>query len=86
MPPVEPLRIHAIELAHASRQIAARRFHEQVIVILHQAVSVTAPIKPLHDGSDYGQELLTVTGIGVNRLTSIASRRDMIEGSRVLEP
>lgn len=86
MSPVEPLRINAVELAHAGRQIAAWRFHEQVIVILHQAVCVTAPIKPLHDGSNHSQELLMVTGIGVNWLTSIASRRDMVEGSRVLEP
>ena len=46
MPPVEGLRIDAVELAYGLGKIAIRCFEDQMKVIGHQTVSVTKHIEP----------------------------------------
>jgi hypothetical protein len=51
MPPVVVLRIAAIQLPHAKREIRLRRLDEEMIVIVHQAVGVADPAIAIHDMS-----------------------------------
>jgi hypothetical protein len=44
VPFVEELCVNAIQLPHSNRQIAIRSFNKEVIVVGHEAVSMTDPI------------------------------------------
>jgi hypothetical protein len=44
VPFIEELGVHAVQLAHAYGQVALRGFYEKMIMIGHEAVSVTNPI------------------------------------------
>ena len=46
MPPVEGLRVHAVELPHGFGQIGVGGFEERVEVIGHQAVGMAKHIEP----------------------------------------
>ena len=49
MPTVVRLGIAAIQLAHTQRQIGLRRFDQEMIVIVHQAVGMTEPAIAIDD-------------------------------------
>jgi hypothetical protein len=63
VPFVKELRIDAVELSHADRQIAVRGFDQQMIVIGHEAVSVTNPVISFLDVLEGVQEVFTVMAI-----------------------
>jgi hypothetical protein len=46
MDPVEPLRIDAVELAHALGLIAVRRLDQEMTMVGDQAVGVDDPVEP----------------------------------------
>jgi hypothetical protein len=46
---IEELRIHSIQLTHAEREIAVRRFNQKMIMVIHEAVGVANPIIALID-------------------------------------
>jgi hypothetical protein len=84
--PVDPLRVDAIEVAHTSREIRFRRLDHQVIVVGHQAVRVTNPPVSINH---FGKDLKEGHAIRIGKedlLTSIATARDVIDGSLVFDP
>ena len=76
------LRIAAIELAHAEGQIRLRRFEEQMIVVIHEAIDVTEPAIPIDHMSQEGQKRGAITVICHNVVPSIAATRDVVDGPR----
>jgi len=46
---VDDLRVSAIELPHALREIRRRRFDQEMIVVIHQTVGMAAPPKAIDD-------------------------------------
>jgi hypothetical protein len=47
MSPVVRLRIAAVELPHAKRQIRLWGFQEEMIVVIHQAIGMAEPAIPI---------------------------------------
>ena len=52
MSAVEALRVYSVQLPHSKAEVWIRLFDEDVIVVVHQAISVTPPIVFFHYGSE----------------------------------
>jgi hypothetical protein len=72
------LRINPVELAHASGEIARRRFNHQMIVIGHQAIRMTNPVEPRANLPQQRQPSLAVDIGKINVLAPIATGRDVM--------
>ena len=81
---IEELRIHAIQLPHAERQIAIRRFDQQMIMVVHQAVSVADPIVALVDMLESVEKVYAVLVGLEDRLFFISPGGDMVDSAGVL--
>ncbi len=84
--PVHMLRVHAIELAHAGRQIRLRRFNHHVVVIRHLAPRVNAPIEAL---AHLRQRLQPGAPIPVdekNIFAAVAARCHVVEAAGKFDP
>lgn len=81
-PPIEGLRVHAVELAHGFGQIGVWGFKKQVVVIGHQAVGMAKHIEPAKRLPKDGQERIPVDVIKKDRSLGVAAGRHVIEGSR----
>lgn len=82
MPPVEGLRVDAVQLAHGFGQIGVRRFEEQVEVIGHQTVGMTKHIEPAQRLPKDGLERIPVDVIGNDGDLGVAAGCHVIDGSR----
>ena len=76
---IEALGIHTVQLPHTAGEIRLRGVNQEMYVIVHQAVGMTAPTKALHYPSQGGQEQLTVLIVTKDSLACIPSRSDVIE-------
>lgn len=65
--PVKRLCVNAAELPHAQRKIAVGSFDNDMVVIVHQAVSMTCPIIPVIYFTKYVQKRFPVDIIPENR-------------------
>lgn len=81
MPPVAPLREHAVELAHPFRQVSVRRRDHKMAVVAHQAVRRAAPVELPYRLPKYIEELRALPIVLVDRLTTIATRRHVIQNT-----
>src|SRR6056297_3656169 len=79
MPPIEGLRVHAVDLAHPSRKRRFQRFNQEMIVIAHQAPGPDAPIKPPTHTTQVVYEYLAVFVVNEDIGPSIATRHDVIQ-------
>ena len=66
--------------------MAVRGLHEQMIVGPHQTVGMTAPVRLLDFSPEELQEPTSVLVRLEDRLPRIATRRDMVDGSRTFNP
>jgi hypothetical protein len=82
MPPVEGLRVDAVELAHGFGQIGVRGFEEQMEVIGHEAVGMTKHIEPAQRLPKDGQERIPVDVIDKDGGLGVAAGGHVIDGSR----
>ena len=80
---IKKLRIDAVQLPHTQGEIAVRRFDQEVIVVVHQAVSMTEPVIPLIDVLERVQEVDPVLVVFENGLLFIAARGDVIDSTGV---
>ena len=78
-------RVSALELAHAFAEIAVRRFHQQMIVIAHQAVGVRNPIEVLDHRAKCFKEGATILVVLIDRLATITAGGDMVKRPGKLE-
>ena len=60
VPFIEELGVHSVQLAHADGQVAVRGFDEKMIMIGHEAVSVTDPVVSFVDVLEGVQKVLAV--------------------------
>jgi hypothetical protein len=81
---IKMLRIHAIQSLHALHEISFRRFDEQMIMIVHQAIRVTSPLVLVDLPSQDAEKPSAVDRIEKDCLLGIAPGRQMIHGSRKL--
>ena len=60
VPSIVLLGIDTVQLAHAAGEIAVRRFNQKVLMIAHQAVSMTQPVVLLADFAKQAKERRTI--------------------------
>ena len=70
---IKQLRIDTVQLPHTQGEIAVRRFDQEVIVIIHQAVGMTEPVIPFIDVLEGVQEVDAVLVVFENGLLFIAA-------------
>jgi hypothetical protein len=73
VPFVEALGIDPVELSHAGRQIRLRRLHDEVVVVVHQAVGVAKPAESLDDAAKRRQEAWSVVVVEVDPFARVAA-------------
>jgi hypothetical protein len=79
VPPVEPLRVDAVEPLHPERQVLPRRLEDEVIVVVEQAERVHPPAEAPHDLVQQREELPAVVVVEEDRALLDAPRRDVEE-------
>src|SRR4249919_4195548 len=80
--PIEALGIDPVQLTHAAGEIGLRGINQEMDVIIHQAVDVTAPPEAGHHRGQGGQKHLAVLIVANGSLTCIPARGDAIERTR----
>jgi len=81
MSPVEKLGIDPVKLPHPSGKISPGGFHDQMVMIFHETVSMANPIEPGYDGGKDIQEPIPIGSIQKNRLPGVSPTGYMINGS-----
>ena len=81
MSPIEKLGVDPVKLPHSSGRISPARFHDQMIMILHEAVSMGNPIEPGYDGGKDIQEAIPIGWIQKNPLSGVSPTGCMINGT-----
>jgi len=85
VPSVESLGVPAVEAPHPAREIGHGSLQQQVEVVRHEAVRVEAPLVAPDDLSQPVEEEEAVPVVEEDRLTGVASRRDVVERSGELD-
>ncbi len=86
MPAIEGLGGNPVELAHPFGEIAIGGFDHQMIVVIHQAVGVTEPVKSLGDLGEGIEKQLAVRVVFKDRLSLVAAGGDVIQRAVVFDP
>ena len=71
---IEPVREATVESVHPQRDIGIGGFDEQVIVVRHQAVGVTAPAVDRDHISERRQEYFAVAPLEKDALAAVSTR------------
>jgi hypothetical protein len=75
---VEAARVVAVEIAHAEIQVCLASFHDEVVVIAHQAVAMNPPAIAPGDAREQVQEDDAVLCVVVDEHAAVAARRDVV--------
>src|SRR5687768_14102940 len=75
---IEPEAITSIEPLHGAREIGGRRLSQQMIMIVHEHVSMQAHLEAPHPFAEQSQEMLAVALITEDRALLVASSRQMV--------
>jgi len=78
---IESLGIDAVQLPHAYRQISVGCINKQMVMIVHQTVSMTEPVVSMSNIRKGIQEHLPVLIVSENCLSLIPSARDVIDST-----
>ena len=81
MVPVEFLGIYPVELSHSSAKRTVERFNDEVVVVTHEAVSMTNPIKEIAAFRKYIEKGCAVLVVAEDFFSFIAARSDVIHCS-----
>jgi len=76
---IERLRVDAVEAAHAVGEAPELGFHDQVVVVRHQAEGVDAPVVPLDGLRKEGEEEAVFVGRQEGGVSRHAARGDVID-------
>src|SRR5215831_2972123 len=79
LPPVEPLRVDAVQPMHATRDVCVGRLHEKVIVVRHQAVRMAAPFQRGNDLFKQLQESESVARVREDCFLAIPAGRYVVD-------
>ena len=80
---VEGLSIHAIELAHAGREISIKSFNDQVIMICHQTIPVAEPVELPANLTEQIEPLLPIIVMKKNIIRAVTTGSDVITSTRI---
>jgi hypothetical protein len=74
MPPVRVLRERAVDVAHGSGKVAARRIEQQMVVIAHQTELIDAHPVLLACDCEQAEEVKAVVVVFENRFLTVPAR------------
>ena len=83
MPLIESLRVESVQLSHADRQVAIRGFNENMVVIAHEAVSVTDPVVAFIDPIKSIKKVLAVLIVLENGFPLVTAAGEVINSAWV---
>jgi len=86
VPPVEALRVPAVERAHTSRNVRVRRLDQEMEVVSHQAIGEALPVEPHNRATEPVEEGQAIECIGEDWGAAIAACRHVIEAAGYLKP
>ena len=78
MAAVEAARVVPVQVAHPEIEVCLARFHNEVVVVAHQAVAVNPPAVAARDAREQMQEDHAVLAVAVDRHAGVAARRDVV--------
>jgi hypothetical protein len=78
---IESLRIDTVQLPHAFRKISIGCINEQMVMIVHQAVSVAEPIVSKGNIRKGIQEKRSILIVSENCLSFVSSTRNVIDST-----
>lgn len=86
MSPIEPLRVHTVQLSHCDREIRRGCLDQQVVVIAHEAIGVTEHAIAGDSGCQHDEEPRAVIIVFEDRAPSIPTRSNVVDSAGKLEP
>jgi hypothetical protein len=75
VPPIEPLCVHEVKPMHPARQVLARRFDDEVEVVVEDAVGVQQPAEALFRLADPAHNGVAVEVVADDPLARDAANR-----------
>jgi hypothetical protein len=78
MAAVEAARVVAVQVAHPEIQVRLAGFHDEVVVVAHQAVAVDPPPIAARYAREQVQEDDAVLAVAVDRHAGVAARCDVV--------
>lgn len=84
VPPVEGLRIDAIELPHAQDEIPLGGLDDQVVMVSHEAIAVAAPAVAVGHPPQRDEKLLPVTVVFEYRLSRVPAGGNVVDCPGIL--
>jgi hypothetical protein len=84
-PPVEGLRVRAVQAPHATGEIRPRRLEHEVVVVVHEAESMEEPREAADDAGEQPQEEAPFGVVEEDSAACVPPARHMVEGSWELE-
>ena len=81
---VERLREAPVEVVHGARQVGLKGLNEQMVVVVHQEISMQQEVKVRHDIVEDGDKPFAIVVGTVDRLAFVATCGDVIEGASEL--
>ena len=85
MAPVVCPRVNAVDVAHEARPVAPVCLHEEVIVIAHQTVGITAGVEALEAVGEDFEQLGPIIVVLKDRLAPITARGQVIQSAGKFE-
>jgi hypothetical protein len=82
---VKGLGINTVKLPHSLRQVSIGCFNDQVIVIVHQAIGMAKPVKPLRDPRQSVQKQFSIAVVLEDRFPIVTAGSDVIKRAVVLD-
>lgn len=84
--PVEPLRVHAVQVPHGPRQIRPARVHDQVVVVDHQTTGKHGRIEPAHCVGQRRQKRVAIDVVHKDRFAVATARSQVVDGAWEFAP
>ena len=85
VPPVKPDAVADVEPLHRAAQVGLPRFHQQVIMVVHQHLGMNPQPEPLGQLPQQLQKTRAVGVLPVNGLSLVAASRNVVAPTRTLE-
>ena len=79
MAAVEPLRVHAVQVAHPAREVGVEGAHEQVVVVAQQAVAEAVPVATFHRLGEDLEEAFPIGRVSIDRSALVAPCGEVVD-------
>ncbi len=75
---VESLRVDAVQMAHAFGKVRVRSFGEDMVMVVHQAISVDNPVESLSAVVEYIEKQLAIFFVFIDGFANLTPRCNVV--------